>query len=150
MKLDLENKTALISASTKGIGFAIAMQLAMEGVRVIVNGRSESTVASALGRIGKAVPGAKVEGFAGDLSTVKGTEDLLKRFPEVDILVNSLGIFEPKPFEEITDDQWRKYFEIHVLSGVRLSRAYISSMKKRIGGASFLSAAKVPFKLLLR
>jgi NAD(P)-dependent dehydrogenase (short-subunit alcohol dehydrogenase family) len=152
VKLDLENKTALISASTKGIGFAIAMQLAMEGVRVIVNGRSESTVASALGRIGKAVPGAKVEGFAGDLSTVKGTEDLLKRFPEVDILVNSLGIFEPKPFEEITDDQWRKYFEIHVLSGVRLSRAYISSMKKKNWGRiifiSSESAVQTPVEMI--
>src|SRR5207253_3101653 len=110
------------------------MELATEGVRVIVNGRSENAVASALKQIGKVVAGAKVEGFAGDLSTVKGTEDLLKRFPEVDILVNNLGIFEPKSFEEITDDEWRRFFEINVLSGVRLSRAYVSSMKKKNWG----------------
>lgn len=152
MKLNLENKTALISGSTKGIGFAIAMQLATEGVRVIVNGRSESTVASALEQIRKAVPEAKVEGFAGDLSTVKGTEDLLKRFPKVDILVNNLGIFEPKPFEEVTDDEWRKFFEINVLSGVRLSRAYVSNMKKQNWGRiifiSSESAVQTPIEMI--
>lgn len=134
MKLNLENKTALITGSTKGIGFAIAMQLAAEGARVIVNGRSDSAVAAAVEQIRKEMPEAKIEGFAGDLSTVKETENLLKRFPEVDILVNNLGIYEPKPFEEITDDEWRRFFEINVLSGVRLSRAYVSGMKKRNWG----------------
>ena len=134
MNLELINKTALISGSTKGIGFAIASQLASEGARVIVNGRSDKAVHSALEQIRKQVPEAKVEGFAGDLSTEKAAEDLLKRFPAVDILVNNLGIYGPKPFEEITDEEWRRFFEINVLSGVRLSRAYVSGMKERKWG----------------
>jgi NAD(P)-dependent dehydrogenase (short-subunit alcohol dehydrogenase family) len=134
MNLELVDKTALISGSTKGIGFAIASQLAAEGARVIVNGRSENAVDSALHQIRQQVPEAKVEGFAGDLSTEKAVEDLLKRFPAVDILVNNLGIFEAKPFEEITDADWRRYFEVNVLSGVRLSRAYVSEMKQRNWG----------------
>src|SRR6202790_1613331 len=134
MNLELINKTALISGSTKGIGFSIASQLASEGARVIVNGRSDKAVHSALEQIRKQVPAAKVEGFARDLSTEKAVEDLLKRFPAVDILVNNLGIYEPKPFEEITDEEWRRFFEINVLSGVRLSRAYVSGMKERKWG----------------
>ena len=131
MNLELINKTALISGSTKGIGFAIASQLASEGARVIVNGRSDEAVHSALEQIRNQAPEAKVEGFAGDLSTENAVEDLLKRFPAVDILVNNLGIYGPKPFEEITDEEWRRFFEINVLSGVRLSRAYVSGMKQR-------------------
>jgi NAD(P)-dependent dehydrogenase (short-subunit alcohol dehydrogenase family) len=134
VNLELTNKSALVSGSTKGIGFAIASQLAAEGARVIVNGRSENAVDSALHQIRQPVPEAKVEGFAGDLSTEKAVEDLLKRFPAVDILVNNLGIFEAKPFEEITDADWRRYFEVNVLSGVRLSRAYVSEMKQRNWG----------------
>jgi NAD(P)-dependent dehydrogenase (short-subunit alcohol dehydrogenase family) len=132
MNLELIGKTALISGSTKGIGFAIASRLAAEGARVIVNGRSESTVDSALEQIRKAVSEAKVEGFAEDLATA--TEDLLKLFPAVDILVNNLGIFEPKPFDEISDEEWRRFFEVNVLSGVRLSRAYLAGMKERNWG----------------
>src|ERR1700732_487620 len=134
MNLDLIDKTALISASTKGIGFAIANQLATEGARVIVNGRSDKAVASAMEQIRKAVPEAKVEGFAGDLATTTATEDLLKLFPTVDILVNNLGIYEPKPFDKISDEDWRYVFDVNVLSGVRLSRAYISGMKQRNWG----------------
>jgi NAD(P)-dependent dehydrogenase (short-subunit alcohol dehydrogenase family) len=134
MNLELINKTALISGSTKGIGFAIASQLASEGARIIVNGRSDKAVHSALEQIRNQTPEAKVEGFAGDLSTEKAAEDLLKRFPAVDILVNNLGIYEPKRFEEITDEEWRRFFEINVLSGVRLSRAYVSGMKERKWG----------------
>src|SRR3977135_3070803 len=134
MNLELIDKTALISGSTKGIGFAIASQLAAEGARVIVNGRSESTVNSALEQIRKAVPEAKVEGFAGDLATSTATEELLKLFPAVDILVNNLGIFEPKHFGEISDEEWRRFFEVNVLSGVRLSRAYLPGMKERNWG----------------
>jgi NAD(P)-dependent dehydrogenase (short-subunit alcohol dehydrogenase family) len=134
MNLELINKTALISGSTKGIGFAIASQLASEGARLIVNGRSDKAVHSALEQIRKQVPEAKVEGFAGDLSTEKAVQDLTQRFPSIDILVNNLGIYEPKPFEEITDQEWRRVFEINVLSGVRLSRAYVSGMKERKWG----------------
>jgi NAD(P)-dependent dehydrogenase (short-subunit alcohol dehydrogenase family) len=134
MNLELIGKTALISGSTKGIGFAIASQLAAEGAHVIVNGRTDNAVHSALEQIRKAVPEAKVEGFAGDLATPAATEALLQRFPAVDILVNNLGIYEPKPFETISDEDWRHVFEVNVLSGVRLSRAYVSGMKQRNWG----------------
>ena len=135
MNLKLTDKTALVSGSTKGIGFAIATGLAREGARVIVNGRSEKSVAEAKGQIEQAVPNAMIESFAGDLSTAAATETLVQRFPFVDILVNNLGIFEPKPFEQISDEDWRRFFEVNVLSGVRLSRAYLSGMKQRNWGA---------------
>src|SRR6059036_3697779 len=134
MDLQLADKTALVSGSTKGIGFAIATGLAREGARVIVNGRSEKSVAEAKQQIDQTVPAAKIEGFAGDLSTAAATETLLQRFPLVDILVNNLGIFEPKPFADISDEDWRRFFEVNVLRGVRLSRAYLPGMKERNWG----------------
>jgi len=134
MNLELIDKTALVSGSTKGIGFAIATQLAAEGARVIVNGRSDNTVNSALEEIRETRPEAKVEGFAGDLATATATEDLVRLFPAVDILVNNLGIFEPKPFDEIADQEWLRFFEVNVLTGVRLSRAYLPGMKERRWG----------------
>src|SRR5258708_413264 len=118
MNLELTNKTALVSGSTKGIGFAIASQLAAEGARVIVNGRSENAVDSALHQIRQQVPDAKLEGFAGDLSTEKAVEDLLKRFPAVDILVNNLGMFESKPFEEIINYGMSKTAQLAVSRGL--------------------------------
>ncbi|HEV2693907.1 MAG TPA: SDR family oxidoreductase [Verrucomicrobiae bacterium] len=134
MNLKLTDKTALVSGSTKGIGLAIATGLAREGVRVIVNGRTKEAVAKAQAQIAQTVPNAKTEGFAGDLATEDGTKQLLGQFSSVDILVNNLGIFEPKPFGEITDDDWRRFFEVNVLSGVRLSRAYLPGMKERNWG----------------
>jgi NAD(P)-dependent dehydrogenase (short-subunit alcohol dehydrogenase family) len=134
MNLKLTDKTALVSASTKGIGFAIATGLAREGARVIVNGRSEKAVAEAKAQIKQTVPDARIETFAGDLSTAAAAETLLQGFPLVDILVNNLGIFEPKPFENISDEEWRRFFEVNVLSGVRLSRAYLPGMKQRNWG----------------
>jgi NAD(P)-dependent dehydrogenase (short-subunit alcohol dehydrogenase family) len=134
MNLQLENKLALVSGSTKGIGFAIAVSLAREGARVIVNGRAEKSVAEAVAKIHATVPTAKLEAFSGDLSDAQTTETLVKKFPAVDILVNNLGIFEPKPFDEIPDEDWRRFFEVNVLSGVRLSRAYFSGMKQRNWG----------------
>src|SRR3989454_8961839 len=107
MDLKLTDKTALVSGSSKGIGFAIATGLAREGARVIVNGRSEKAVAEAKQQIDQTVPDAKIESFAGDLSTAAATETLLQRFPLVDILVNNLGIFEPKPFEDISGKTFR-------------------------------------------
>src|SRR5690348_7233917 len=109
MNLSLTEKTALVSASTKGVGFAIATGLAREGARVIVNGRSEKAVAEAKEHITQAVPDARIESFSGDLSAATAIEPLLQRFPLVDILVNNLGIFEPKPFGDITDDEWRRF-----------------------------------------
>ena len=134
MNLKLTDKTAFVSASTKGIGFAIATGLAREGARVIVNGRSEKAVAEAKEQIDQTVPDARIERFAGDLSTAAATETLLQRFPIVDILVNNLGIFELQSFGDITDEQWRRFFEVNVLSGVRLSRAYLPGMKERNWG----------------
>src|SRR5580765_7779430 len=134
MNLRLTDKTALVSGSTKGIGFAIAIGLAREGARVIVNGRSEKAVGEAKEQIDQTVPDARIESYAGDLSTTAAAETLLRRFPLVDILVNNLGIFEPKPFEGIPDEDWRQFFEVNVLSGVRLSRAYLPGMKQRNWG----------------
>ncbi|MGH7994469.1 MAG: SDR family NAD(P)-dependent oxidoreductase [Limisphaerales bacterium] len=134
MDLKLSDKLALVTGSTKGIGLAIAIGLAREGAKVIVNGRSERSVNDALAKIRQTIPNAKLESFAGDLSDADTTAALIKRFPAVDILVNNLGIFEPKPFEEIPDDDWRRFFEVNVLSGVRLSRAYLPGMKQKNWG----------------
>jgi NAD(P)-dependent dehydrogenase (short-subunit alcohol dehydrogenase family) len=147
MNLQLNGKRALVTGSTKGIGFAIAAMLAREGTRVIVNGRSQTTVDAALARIG-----GEVEGFAGDLSRETEAAALLERVPTVDILVNNLGIFEPKPFEEIADDDWRRFFEVNVLSGVRLARAYLPAMKQRNWGRvvfiSSESAIQIPPEMI--
>src|SRR5580765_1134777 len=152
MNLRLTDKTALVSGSSKGIGFAIATGLAREGARVIVNGRSEKAVGEAKEQIDQTVPDARIESFAGDLSTAAATETLLQRFPFVDILVNNLGIFEPKPFEDISDEDWRRFFEVNVLSGVRLSRAYLPGMKQRNWGRivfiSSESAINIPAEMI--
>src|SRR5437588_5815079 len=134
MNLELTDKRALVTGSTKGIGFAIARALSAEGARVIVNGRSDTSVRDALGQIRAAHPDAKLEHFAGDLASAAAAAELVRRWPEVDILVNNLGIFEPRPFEEISDEQWRRFFDVNVLSGVRLSRAYLPGMKRRNWG----------------
>src|SRR5262245_49783929 len=134
MKLNLSDKTALISGSTKGIGFAIASQLAQEGARVILNGRTDKALQEASAKIKGAIPNANVQSFCGDLAATPAVDALRRSFPDVDILVNNLGIFEPKPFLEIPDDDWRRFFEVNVLSGVRLSRAYLPGMKERNWG----------------
>ena len=152
MDLKLTAKLALVSGSTKGIGLAIATGLAREGSRVIVNGRSEKTVDEALAKIRQTVPHASLEGFAGDLSVAAITDTLVKRFPAVDVLVNNLGVFEPKPFEQIPDDDWRYFFEMNVLSGVRLSRAYLPKMKQqnwgRIVFISSESGIQIPAEMI--
>jgi NAD(P)-dependent dehydrogenase (short-subunit alcohol dehydrogenase family) len=128
MDLQLKGKTALVTGSTAGIGLAIALALAKEGASVIVNGRGEERVRDAIQKSGAA------HGVAADLSTESGARELIAQFPQVDILVNNLGIFEPKPFDQITDDDWRRFFEVNVLSGVRLSRHYIDGMRQRNWG----------------
>jgi NAD(P)-dependent dehydrogenase (short-subunit alcohol dehydrogenase family) len=152
MNLELNDKIALVSGSTKGIGFAIATQLAAEGARVIVNGRSDQAVASAMQQIRRELPEAKVEGFAGDLATAAAVRALLLRFPAVDILVNNLGIFAPKPFEEIPDEDWQRFFDVNVISGARLSRTYVSGMKQRKWGRivfiSSESAIQIPVEMV--
>ena len=152
MDLKLADKTALVSGSTKGIGFAIATALAREGSRVIINGRSEASVAAATNQASTEIAGTKVESFAGDLSSPAAAEALLQRFPSVDILMNNLGIFEPKPFEQIPDEDWRRFFEVNVLSGVRPSHAYLPGMKRqnwgRIVFISSESAIQIPAEMI--
>lgn len=129
MDLQLQGKRALITGSTAGIGFATARELAAEGASVIVNGRTFVRVEAARERILAEFPEVDIQGVAADLSTVEGVKSLLQSVPEVDILVNNLGIFDPKPFEQIGDDEWQRFFEVNVMSGVRLSRHYLPSMK---------------------
>jgi NAD(P)-dependent dehydrogenase (short-subunit alcohol dehydrogenase family) len=141
MDLQLTDKIALVSGSTKGIGLAIATGLAREGANVIVNGRSEESIDGALAKIRKTVPAAKLGGFAGDLADAAVVDKLVNNFPAVDILVNNLGIFEPKPFEQIPDADWQRFFNVNVLSGVRLSRSYLAGMKhKNWGRIIFISS----------
>jgi NAD(P)-dependent dehydrogenase (short-subunit alcohol dehydrogenase family) len=141
MDLQLTDKLALVSGSTKGIGFACAKLLAREGARVIVNGRTGASVEQALAELRRDQPDAKLEAFAGDLAEASGAQALLERFPQVDILVNNLGIFRPQPFEEIPDEEWRLFFEVNVLSAVRLSRLYLPAMRaKGWGRLVFISS----------
>jgi NAD(P)-dependent dehydrogenase (short-subunit alcohol dehydrogenase family) len=146
MNLQLHGKTALVTGSTAGIGLAIATTLANEGAAVIVNGRTQERVEEAVQISGAA------HGIAADLGTEAGVNAVIARFPAVDILVNNLGIFEPKPFEAITDNDWRRFFEVNVLSGVRLSRHYIGPMKDanwgRIIFISSESALQIPVEMI--
>jgi len=129
MNLQLENRTALVTGSTKGIGFAIARLLAAEGANVIVNGRTADSTSAAARKIG-----ARACGIAADVSTAAGCAELVKQLPKVDILVNNAGIFEPKPFKEIPDTDWERFYQVNVMSGVRLSRAYLPGMLERNWG----------------
>src|SRR5262249_46241957 len=134
MDLQLTNKKALVTGSTAGIGFAIASLLAQEGATVVVNGRSAQRVEDAVQRLQRENKTAQVTGMAADLRTKEGVDLLSRQLPVVDILVNNLGIFEPKPFTEITDEDWLKFLEVNVLSGVRLSRFYLPQMLQRNWG----------------
>jgi len=131
--LQLADKIALVTGSTAGIGHAIAASLAREGASVIVSGRTAAAVDSAVAAI-KADTRGKVTGFAGDLSVAAVAETLVQRHPVVDILVNNLGIYEVKPFEEITDADWQRFFDVNVLSGARLARLYLPTMRARNWG----------------
>ncbi|MCP1832393.1 NAD(P)-dependent dehydrogenase (short-subunit alcohol dehydrogenase family) [Bradyrhizobium sp. USDA 4532] len=134
MKIDLSGKTALVTGSTAGIGNAIARGLAETGAEVVVNGRGQAKVDAAIAAITKAVPDAKLRGIAADVSTAAGCKALLAALPDVDILVNNAGIFEPKPFFDIPDEDWSRFYEVNVMSGVRLSRGYMQGMLKRNWG----------------
>src|SRR5450755_2017431 len=131
MDLDLNGKRALVTGSTAGIGYAIAKVLAAEGTQVVVNGRTEKRIEQAIVSIRTSHPQAKVEGLAADLGSADGARTAVQRFPDVDILVNNLGIFEPKPFEQIPDEDWYRFFEVNVMSGVRLSRAYLPGIDRK-------------------
>src|SRR5437762_1485620 len=152
MDLQLQRKRALVPGSTAGIGLAIARGLAREGAGVIINGRTAQRVDQSVAALNKAGVSGKVEGLAADLGTADGTRTAIERFPEVDILVNNLGIFEAKPFEDIPDADWLRFFEVNLLSGVRLSRHYLPGMKKRNWGRivfiSSESAIQIPAEMI--
>lgn len=141
MNLGLQGKLAVVSGSTAGIGFAIAAMLAQEGARVVINGRTEARVTTAVEKIRQRMKGAELIGVAADLGTAAGVNAFVKQIPEADILVNNLGIFEVKPFLEIPDADWLRFFEINVLSGVRLTRHYLAGMlEKNWGRVIFISS----------
>lgn len=141
MDLQLTGKTAFISGSTQGIGFAIAQKLLEEGATVIINGRSEARVIEAIEKLRVIVPEGLISGAAADFSKVEEVNTLLENLPEIDILINNAGIFEPKPFVEIADEEWFRFFEVNVLSGVRLARYFFPKMlAKDWGRIMFISS----------
>lgn len=151
MDIRLDGKTAIVSASTAGIGYAIAEGLARSGAAVVVNGRTQARVDAAVAKI-KEASGGRVDGAALDLATAEGAAALVRRFPEADILVNNLGIFEPKPFFDIPDEDWERFFRADVLSGARLARLYAKGMAERGWGrvlfVSSESAVQIPAEMV--
>jgi NAD(P)-dependent dehydrogenase (short-subunit alcohol dehydrogenase family) len=152
MNIDLKGKTALVTGSTSGIGHAIAKGLAVAGANVVVNGRTQGKVDAAVAAIAKAAPGGKIAGVAADVSTAAGCQTLVETLPDVDILINNAGIFEPKAFFDIADEDWSRFFEVNVMSGVRLARAYMPGMLKRNWGRivfiSSESALNIPAEMI--
>lgn len=152
MQINLSSRTAIVSGSTAGIGLAIAKGLAGAGAHVVVTGRTQARVDEALKSLGAEVPGARLTGVAADLGTAEGAEALIAAVPDADILINNLGIFEPKGFFDIPDDDWQRFFEVNVMSGVRLSRHYAQGMAKRGWGriqfVSSESGVQIPVEMV--
>lgn len=152
MNLELKGKKALVTGSTAGIGYGIALSLAREGANVVINGRTDERVNTAIEKIKAELPDANVSGIAADLSNALGVISLIEALPEIEILVNNLGIFEIKPFVEISDADWVRFFETNVLSGVRLSRFYLPKMKQKNWGRivfiSSESAVNIPLEMI--
>jgi NAD(P)-dependent dehydrogenase (short-subunit alcohol dehydrogenase family) len=152
MDLKLRNKIALVTGSTAGIGLAIAKSLANEGARVYVNGRTQERVDAAVAAIRKSFPDEQADGVVADFADAAGAEAVIAKLPSVDVLVNNVGIFEPKPFTEIPDEDWYRFFEINVMSGVRLSRHYLAGMlQKNWGRILFISsesAVQIPVEMV--
>src|SRR5260221_7266691 len=152
MNIDLKGKTALVTGSTSGIGHAIVKGLAVAGANVVVNGRTQAKVDTAVAAVAKAAPASKIAGVAADVSAAAGCDTLVEMLPDVDILINNGGIFEPKGFFDIADDDWSRFFEVNVMSGVRLSRAYLPGMLKRNWGRivfiSSESALNIPKEMI--
>ena len=151
MDLELNGKRAVVSGSTAGIGLAIATTLARERACVVINGRKQASVDEMVAKL-KSTTGGDVRGFAGDLSTAAAAEDLVRLYPDTAILVNNLGIFEPKPFEDIPDADWIRFFEVNVLSGVRLTRLFLPAMRRanwgRIIFISSESGVQIPSEMI--
>ena len=147
MDLQLAGKRALVTGSTAGIGYAIAESLAKERANVIVNGRTQRRVDEAISGLKKTNGSARLEGLAADLGTAEGAKLAIAKYPDLDILVNNLGIFEAKPFEEIPDADWFRFFEVNVLSGVRLSRYHLPRMKQRNWGRIVFISSESGFQI---
>ncbi|RKP49360.1 SDR family NAD(P)-dependent oxidoreductase [Trinickia fusca] len=152
MHIDLTGKTALVTASTAGIGFAIATGLARAGAHTVLNGRSEASVERAVAQLRAEVPGASVAGVAADLATAEGAARVRGAVPSVDILVNNAGIYAMQPFFDIEDAEWERFFQTNVMSGVRLARHYMSGMLERDWGRvvfiSSESALNIPADMI--
>lgn len=154
MDLQLAGKKALVTGSTAGIGLATAIGLFREGASVVINGRTPQRVDGAVRQVHEhpTIGRAQVEGIAADLSTAEGAAELTRRLPDVDILVNNMGIFEPKPFAEIPDADWLRFFETNVMSGVRLTRHYLPGMTSRKWGrvvfVSSESGVQIPVEMI--
>ncbi|MGC4000865.1 MAG: SDR family oxidoreductase [Anaeromyxobacter sp.] len=152
MDLGLKGRRALVTGSTAGIGFATARALAAEGADVIVNGRTQARVDAALGLLRAELPGARLSGVAADVGTAEGCERIVAAAPALDVLVNNAGVFAPIPFERITDQDWKGIFEVNVLSGIRLARAYVGGMRERGWGrivfVSSESALQIPAEMI--
>jgi len=152
MDLKIQNKTALVTGSTAGIGFATALKLAQENCTVYINGRSQENVDNAIKRIQEKVENSNVFGIVADLSTKEGCDYLIEKLPKVDILINNLGIFEPVEFENISDEKWYEMFDTNVMSGVRLSRHYFPLMLEQNWGRvvfiSSESAYQIPKEMI--
>ena len=152
MDLQLKGKRVLVTGSTAGIGFAAARAFAVEGASVVINGRKQDRVDSAIARIRKFQPSAELTGISADVSNAAGCAKLIQTVPDVDVLVNNMGIFEPKPFEKISDEDWLRFFEANVMSGVRLSRHYLPGMRKRNWGrilfVSSESGVQIPVEMI--
>ena len=146
MDLKLNDKTVFISGSTAGIGFATAQRFLAEGAEVTINGRTKQSVENAVAQLKKLMPKAKVSGIPANFSKVEDVNRLLNELPEVDILINNAGIFEPKAFTDIPDEDWFRFFEVNVMSGVRLSRQYFPKMlQKNWGRIIFISSESAVF-----
>jgi NAD(P)-dependent dehydrogenase (short-subunit alcohol dehydrogenase family) len=152
MEIDLSGRTALVTGSTQGIGYAIASGLAAAGASVVVNGRSKERVQDAVERLRAELPDAAVRGVAADVADADGAAGLVAELPSIDVLVNNLGIFGARPVLEVDDAEWLRYFEVNVLSGVRLTRAYLPGMMERgWGRVQFIgsdSAVVIPAEMV--
>jgi len=152
MDLNIKGKTALVTGSTAGIGFAIAKLLAAEGAYVVINGRSQQKTDDVAEQLKQETGNQNIKGIACDFSKVEEIDTLLAKLPEVDILINNVGIFEPKEFVDISDADWMKFYEVNVLSGVRLSRVYFPKMLKQNWGRiifiSSESAIQIPSEMI--
>jgi NAD(P)-dependent dehydrogenase (short-subunit alcohol dehydrogenase family) len=150
--LKLQGKVALVTGSTAGIGFAIARSLASEGAHVYVNGRTQQRVDAAIAAIRSTGGAIEVNGIVADFSSPAASNETIARLPDVDVLVNNVGIFEPKPFADISDEDWYSFFEVNVMSGVRLSRHYLTGMVRRNWGRilfiSSESAVQIPAEMV--